>query len=208
MGFLFRGRVRAAALVLVVVGFAGGIAYASIPDSSGVIHGCYKKASPKRGTLRVIDRKKGQKCSSAEYALDWNQTGRRGPTGPTGPSDVHTNYGASTLVQRADTATVASVTLPVGSYSLSANITVIAGSDPGQANCSFVSAGALRQNAAVAAVESYGTNAWAQTMSIVGDVTVTSNSTSVFLRCTPTGAALTFRGGLIATKVGTITPSV
>jgi hypothetical protein len=36
---------------------AGGIAYATIPDSSGVIHACYKT---NQGTLRVIDTGQGQ----------------------------------------------------------------------------------------------------------------------------------------------------
>jgi hypothetical protein len=217
MKFFFRGRVLVPALVI-GAGF-GGIAYASIPESSGVIHSCYKSASQNQGTLRVVDTDKGQICSKAETALEWNQTGPQGPTGlqgptgpqgptgATGPSDLYTNYGEARLIQRGTTATVASVTLPVAGYSLSASISVIAGSNPGRADCSFVSAGALHQHAAIAAVESYGTDAWGQTMSIVGDVTVTSAATSVFLRCTATGADLTFQAGLIATEVGRITAS-
>ncbi|HST25942.1 MAG TPA: hypothetical protein VLJ76_08120, partial [Gaiellaceae bacterium] len=59
MRFLFRGRVMVGAVVVVVVGLAaGGIAYASIPDSSGAIHGCFaRSAAPgaQPGALRVID---------------------------------------------------------------------------------------------------------------------------------------------------------
>ncbi|HKX82764.1 MAG TPA: hypothetical protein VJL58_00960 [Pyrinomonadaceae bacterium] len=53
------------------------IAYASIPDANGIIHGCYKKAG---GTLRVVDG--GVQCASNELALNWNQTGPQGPPAP------------------------------------------------------------------------------------------------------------------------------
>lgn len=59
----------------------GGVAFASIPDSSGVIHGCYDKSS---GALRVID-SSVTTCGTNETALTWNQQGPQGPAGPTGP---------------------------------------------------------------------------------------------------------------------------
>jgi hypothetical protein len=60
---------------------AGGIAYATIPQSSGVIHGCYQTSG---GSLRVIGTNPtvgGGKCSPGETALDWNQTGPQGEAG-------------------------------------------------------------------------------------------------------------------------------
>ena len=66
----------------------GGIAYAAIPTSTGVIRGCYQMSS---GSLRVIGTNPtvgGGKCSAGEKALDWSQ---RGPT-------AHTNI----LVQLAN----------------------------------------------------------------------------------------------------------
>jgi hypothetical protein len=103
MRFLRSGRVRLTALVAVVVGLAaGGIAYASIPDSSGVIHGCYKTVG---GALRVIDTDKGGKCVPSETALSWSQTGPKGATGaqgatgPTGPSGPGATSGTATLAQ-------------------------------------------------------------------------------------------------------------
>ena len=36
-----------------LVVLAGGVAVASIPDSTGVIYGCYTKST---GTIRIIDR--------------------------------------------------------------------------------------------------------------------------------------------------------
>jgi hypothetical protein len=76
--------IAAAAAALAVAG--GGIAYASIPDSSGVIHGCYKaNANGNPTALSVIDTAgSGGHCPTNQKALDWNQTGPQGPTGATG----------------------------------------------------------------------------------------------------------------------------
>src|SRR5215471_1384281 len=73
----------AAGLAVLAVG--GGVALATVPDSGGVIHGCYAKPSggTPAGTLRVIDT--GQSCQANESALNWNQTGQLGPQGPAGP---------------------------------------------------------------------------------------------------------------------------
>lgn len=62
----------------------GIIAYASIPDANGVIHGCYKRAS---GALRVIDEGVAQ-CDANEIPLTWNRTGLVGPAGPQGPQGL------------------------------------------------------------------------------------------------------------------------
>lgn len=67
----------AAAAALLVV---GGIAYATIPDSAGVIHACYQKSG---GTIRVIDASVTN-CSSKETSLGWNVQGQPGAPGPQG----------------------------------------------------------------------------------------------------------------------------
>ena len=65
-----------------------GIAYAAIPDASGVINGCYVSG---QGQLRVIDKDKGETCKNNETAISWNQKGPKGDkgdkgdTGPQGP---------------------------------------------------------------------------------------------------------------------------
>ena len=71
--------VLGAAAVLVVLG--AGIARATIPDSVGTIHGCYKKAT---GDLSVIDPGAGATCKPSEASLDWGQKGVDGSTGPQG----------------------------------------------------------------------------------------------------------------------------
>lgn len=74
--------VAVAGAVAIILGGAA-IALASIPDSHGIIHGCY---TVKTGTLRVIDTGKGQKCATGQHALNWNQKGPQGPAGPAGVS--------------------------------------------------------------------------------------------------------------------------
>ncbi|MFY9580509.1 MAG: hypothetical protein WAQ33_14445 [Gaiellaceae bacterium] len=59
------------------------MAYATIPDSNGIIQGCYAN---KDGALRVIDPATSQTCLNKETAVTWNQTGPQGPVGPRGPA--------------------------------------------------------------------------------------------------------------------------
>jgi hypothetical protein len=68
-----------AAGVLLVV---AGVAYATIPDSNGAIHGCYARSG---GSLRVIDASVTN-CKAGETSLDWNVQGQQGPQGPQGPN--------------------------------------------------------------------------------------------------------------------------
>lgn len=68
------GAVGGSMLVLL----AGGVAVASIPDGSGVIHGCY---TSNNGQLRIIDTAEGDSCRNSETAISWSQTGPPGPQG-------------------------------------------------------------------------------------------------------------------------------
>ena len=78
----------ATALVLAAGGGAAYAASASIPDSSGVIHGCFKPTS--NGSVSpfgVVDTAlPGGMCPKGQTALSWNQTGPQGPAGPVGPT--------------------------------------------------------------------------------------------------------------------------
>jgi hypothetical protein len=77
-----------AGCIVALVMAAGGIAYAAIPDSGGVIHACYLKSAgaQPQGALRVIDSGKGQTCKTTETALNFNQKGQKGAVGATGPA--------------------------------------------------------------------------------------------------------------------------
>jgi type VI protein secretion system component Hcp len=131
-----RGRKRlfiaaASATVLSVAGVAAGVAFASIPDSGGVIHGCMVTSSnlfgPAKGTVRIIDTA-ADKCQANETAIQWNQTGpsgadglpgAAGPTGPQGPAGQSApNPTPNSLV--VGTATIPGVTgsNPDGSFNI------------------------------------------------------------------------------------------
>jgi hypothetical protein len=86
------GRVRWLLVGAVVGAVGGGAALAAIPDSSGVINGCYQKNV---GNLRVIDSAAGDSCRPSEIAISWSQTGPQGPQGPTGPQGPKGDTGAT-----------------------------------------------------------------------------------------------------------------
>src|SRR5918992_4806707 len=75
----YRPSARTTVTVAALLIAAGGIAFAAIPDSSGVIHGCYGKSN---GQLRVVNA--AGDCKNNETAINWNQRGPQGPVGPRG----------------------------------------------------------------------------------------------------------------------------
>jgi hypothetical protein len=209
---------------VLALGVAGGVfgiataVQASIPDANGVIHGCYSKAAPpgtQPGALRVIDTALGQACQISEGALNWNAkgvTGTRGPTGakgatgpkgPTGPSDISTNYGAATNIAVNTSATVASVSLPVGKYGLTGTADII-GAPLSQAMCSFIPSGGTSSGLKQSANETLFEDQVYETMPIVGEITVTTGPTTVNLNCGAQGGGINAHAALIATRVGTI----
>src|SRR5215469_6371589 len=74
--------------VLVAVGGAAYAASSSIPDSNGLIHGCYQSngAGATNGTpLNIIDTSQAS-CGKNQTPITWNQTGPAGPRGAVGPA--------------------------------------------------------------------------------------------------------------------------
>jgi hypothetical protein len=228
MRALLSPRVCLAALIAAAVAVAaGGIAYASIPDANGVIHGCYnpKGAKGTNGTgLNIIDSASAS-CGKNMQPISWNQkgptggvgptgakgttgpTGPSGPTGATGPSNAYTNYNTGILIGDTDTVTVASVTLPPGSFTLSGSVRATNSSTDSAGTaivCRLVSFGTL--NANLGNGDFQHDNQY-DTFPLIGDVTITTDQTAVFLRCLALGSDITVDGSLIATQVGTITPS-
>jgi hypothetical protein len=61
------------ALATIIGGATTAVVLASIPDSSGVIHGCRSNIN---GSLRVIDSENSGNCLPSEASLNWNQTGK------------------------------------------------------------------------------------------------------------------------------------
>jgi hypothetical protein len=74
-----RDVIAALAGAAVVVVFAGGVAWAAIPDASGVLNGCY---SERDGSLRLVD--SGAECKARELAISWSQQGPKGDKGDKG----------------------------------------------------------------------------------------------------------------------------
>lgn len=130
----------AAVLAVLVV---AGVAYASIPDSSGVIHGCYQT---NKGSLRVID--SSASCAVGETALNWSQTGPpgaqgvQGPPGPAGPSHAYVDrvpfVGSIDFGPSVFPTTITSVSVPAGSYVVYATGEYDTGEGtPGELICAF-----------------------------------------------------------------------
>jgi len=144
---LWTGRRLSLVALFVGVGVAaGGIAYASIPDSSGVIHGCFKATG---GALRVIDTGAGGACNASERALDWNQAGPEGATGSAGPAGPSEGGQAvtfsDTVVAAGDFNVPVAGTqisdLPEGNYIYSASVYITPSGGPTVAACNAQATG-------------------------------------------------------------------
>jgi hypothetical protein len=131
--------------IAVVLGLmaAVSVAYAAIPDGSGVIHGCYVQRS---GNLRVVDPSAGQSCVSSETQLNWNSQGPpgiqgpKGDPGPAGPSDAfaleHPIGAGEVRIYTDRWTTVAAVDVPTGDYVVGASLFAAnTGVDPGLLYC-------------------------------------------------------------------------
>jgi hypothetical protein len=129
---------RVIVFAVVAALLAAGAAYATIPDSNGVIHGC---SANKDGSLRVIDLDAGQSCGTKESPLDWNSkgpagpqgpigpTGPTGPTGPQGPAGSEHGYQTNSITKvpgtMADTKVISLSGLPDGVYMVFAQLNVL-----------------------------------------------------------------------------------
>ncbi len=83
----YRPSSATAVICIALLVAAGGVAFASIPNSSGVVHACYQK---KGGGLRVIG---GGKCRKSEKSLAWNQQGSQGVQGIKGAQGIQGGQG-------------------------------------------------------------------------------------------------------------------
>jgi hypothetical protein len=123
---MLKTRIAGIAAAVVLIG-AGTVAYAAIPDSAGVVHGCYNKGGllQDKGALRVVD--SGERCRGNETAMTWSQTGPQGPAGPvgaagakgdTGPAGFSDSYQDSNGLDLRGETTVAELSLPAGAYAV------------------------------------------------------------------------------------------
>jgi hypothetical protein len=118
-------RIAAVATVLIAaVAGTASIALASIPAPHGVIHGCYQKSGTAH-SLKVINSAVTARCPRGYSALDWSQTGPKGPASPTHGYSAESIDGY-TLSDSSRTTVVATPTLPAGSYIVNATVTFTA----------------------------------------------------------------------------------
>lgn len=199
---------RPALGALAVVGallLAGGVAYATVPDGNGVIHGCY---GTKDGSVRVIDPGAGQSCDSKrETALDWNQTGPQGPqgvqgpAGERGPSDAWAvdGYGSSIYpMNPAHLTQLASVSLPAGNYFVAAQ-TVFHDAGYAEYHCFLADSGGTVQG-----VHTWGNSAEDTTLSAQSMVALSSTDTVAFTCMTSGASTLAYNWKLHAIQIGTV----
>jgi hypothetical protein len=107
----------------------GGVAFAAIPDSNGLINACYDNAT---GAVRLVDAQPGNCSKTGETGISWNQTGPPGPpgspgaTGTPGGSTAYVARGGDRLEARPRhnpiTRTILRFDLPPGSYVVNARV--------------------------------------------------------------------------------------
>lgn len=207
-------------LVALAAAAAGGIAYASIPDGEGVIHACYSPnaaAGPSGAQLKIIDSEVAS-CTNGQTEVTWGQTGPQGPPGEKGdqgdkgdkgdkgdpgepgPSAAYTNYAADfEPVGDGLTRTVASVTVPAGSYVLSGIVTAADVEDFEFLQCFFFAPGDVHGHYALLVDDG--------TEPVLADTTVGFASNTIFLRCTSHEGRIDVFAEMIATRVGSVTAS-
>lgn len=116
MFHVVKKRLGAIALAATVASLAvAGLAYASIPDGNGVIHGCYNPAGAGAtgGTpLNVVDSASAN-CGTKKQAISWNQTGPAGPPGISGYQIVR-----ASVMDPPNTTTTAQAACPAGKRAL------------------------------------------------------------------------------------------
>ena len=126
--------------------------------------------------------------------------GAKGDKGDPGPSAAYTNYGDGFHTLAAGTTqTVASVSVPAGSYTLSGAVQALSVDDGEFAQCFFDVPGATVGGRVAVLVND-------ETEPMLADVTIASNN-SVRLRCNAQGGTVQTAGQMIATHVGTVTAS-
>lgn len=138
---------------------------------------------------------------SVTYACN-GAKGDKGDTGSAGPSAAYANYGDGLhTIGDGLTQTVASVTVPAGSYTLSGLATATAVDDGEFLQCNFVAANPV--NGLFAIFVNTNTSE-----PMLGDVSgLSSTNNTIFLRCNAQGGTIQARGAMIATKVGSVTQS-
>src|SRR6476646_10505785 len=183
------GRRRIPAALAIAAGVLlvlAGVAYATIPDSSGAIHGCYARSG---GSLRVIDATVTN-CKAGETSLDWNVQGQQGPQGPNGPAGPqgpsglsHGYLASSNQVPVAEFPAFSNVgsiaSVPDGTYMIWAQISLDDSLNEPSGNCSLKVNGVVQSPTATGVELKSGT----ANLTIVSAATLSGGGSTVDAQC-------------------------
>ncbi len=203
-----------AVIVMTMVIFAGITCFAA----DNIIYGCYKKVN---GQLRIV--KDPGQCRPAEVSIFWNQVGPQGPPGPQGPQGPPgsqgppgpqgpegppgppgtgnmfiVRQGTTPVVLNNTEVQVLSLTVPAGSYAISAKVSVTNADTTAQAAHCTLSTGDSSE------VQIEAGNADGEMISLLDAATFASD-TPINMTCfTLNGTAMDAVLGAI--EVGNLTP--
>jgi hypothetical protein len=174
---------------------AAGVAVATIPDSSGIIHGCYQTNS---GNLRVVDNGV-QGCRPSETVISWNAVGPRGPSNAF-YKDQRGSFSSEELDGN-DFSNLLTLSLPTGSYVVNATVALV-GTTVGTAQCRIHTANNATTGNLVQQTVG-GPNIFAL-MPLTHALTLTG-TTDVSILCRASGSISTQPSIITAIQVGTLT---
>ena len=190
----------------------GGVAYATIPDGGGVIHGCYAKSG---GALRVIDNTVTN-CKTGETALQWGVQGPQGPQGlqgpqgvqgqqgtqgvqgqqgPMGPSDAYLATSGNLGLPKNVAVQVLKLSLSAGAYALYGTVGLVDVQNDATASCDILVDGNFLSDGFVK-VETF------ESLPVAGAVTL-ANAATVEVKCSAyDDNVISQTAQLVAIKVG------
>jgi hypothetical protein len=201
-------------VAVVAMALLGGVAYATIPDGGGAIHGCYARSG---GALRVIDNTVTN-CKAGETALQWGVQGPQGPQGlqgpqgvqgqqgiqgvqgqqgPTGPSDAYLTTTGNIGIPKTTDVQVAKLVLPAGDYTITGGVELLDLSNDAIVQCVTNANGSL-------AFSSWGKVESFETTPISGAVSLPNGGTVEVVCSTADDNLSSVFADLVAVKVGAL----
>jgi len=177
-----RSPLRAATVAMVLTAAVVGgtsVALASIPDSHGIIHGCYQ-AKGTAHDLKVINNRVTARCPRGYTSLNWSQTGPKGASGLSHGYSTESIDGY-TLSASPETTVVTTPALPAGSYVVNATVSFTAATGENIVQCFLTHAPGNASGGTVSA------NNGVATIPLTAGVTLTAPA-KIAVQCSGSGA--------------------
>jgi hypothetical protein len=170
------------------------------PEPTDVIYACYKKVN---GQLRIV--KDFGQCRPSELPISWNQMGPPGPPGPEGPPGPAgagniwiTRQSNPVALGNEMEVQVLSLTVPAGTYAISAKVSVANSVSAVQTAYCTLSTGDT------SVVELAGVDDDMEQVISLLDADTFTSETTITLKCFTTEGSAT-NGVLAAIEVGSLT---